>query len=185
MPFNLKTSHSRKIKGFSLIELMIVVSLMGLLFVAGVANYRSFARRKILDSAVNLIRADLKLAQTSALSGVKPMTAECDSPNRLSGYALTFTSSTTYQIEAYCTGSASPVVSKSVTTELPNAGVSVATVRDSCSVVGSPTTDSGIFFKVLGKGTLLPSGQCFYITISQTGTSNQAVITVGYSGEIF
>lgn len=75
-------------KGFTMVEMVMVVVIMAILFTMGAANYRDYQQRQYLESAVLQVEADLRLAQQMALSGVKPEEPagnDCQS-NNLSGY---------------------------------------------------------------------------------------------------
>src|SRR3990167_6289045 len=55
--------------GFSLIELMVVVSLFGLAASLITASYLSFEKNQRLRSGANLLKSDLRLIQNKATSG--------------------------------------------------------------------------------------------------------------------
>ena len=56
-------------KGFTMVEMVMVVVIMAILFTIGAANYRDYQQRQYLGSAVAMVEADLKLARQLALSG--------------------------------------------------------------------------------------------------------------------
>lgn len=56
---------------FTLIEILVVTSIMGILFTLGIAGYNEFNRQQILDQATKQVKSDLRLAQQKALVGEK------------------------------------------------------------------------------------------------------------------
>lgn len=96
-----------KSAGYSLLELLVVVSIMGIVFAGGFASYRDYQRRQNLESIVRLVRGDLRLAQEYALAGKKP--TDAGNPcltSSLIGYAFdrgggTYGNSS-YTIKAVC-----------------------------------------------------------------------------------
>ena len=92
-----------KLSGYTLVELLISIFILIVIFTVGTASYRSFSRRKAVEEVVRLVRADLNLVRTWAVSGKKPtVTPLCT--GALVNYTLVFTSSNplTYRIEARC-----------------------------------------------------------------------------------
>lgn len=85
--------------GFTLIEMMIVISIFVIMSTGAVINYRAFnQRQQALQSAKNLQEA-FRLAQKKARVGDKPTGCQT-----LNGYLVTgTTSSTTITITADCT----------------------------------------------------------------------------------
>lgn len=75
--------------GFSLIELMIVVSLFGIAASLVTASYLTFERNQRLKSAASTLKNDLRLVQSKAISGDKGPGRECPSPSAsLGGWYL-------------------------------------------------------------------------------------------------
>ncbi|KKU04148.1 MAG: type II secretory pathway protein LspH [Candidatus Woesebacteria bacterium GW2011_GWC2_47_16] len=151
---------------YTLIEILVALTIIGLIFGIGYVNFRDFARRQALSGTARSVMGDLRLAQEQALAGNKPASVFCDPPNRLNGYNMRVNSASTYQIEAACSGG--NVVSKSVT--MP-ANISIST-----------PSPNPILFKILGEGTNLSADAT--ITLTQAGTSNTRGITVTQGGEI-
>ena len=92
--------------GFSLVELLTVISIMTVLFGFGYSNYRDFQRRQHLESAVRMIKSDLRLAQEMALAGRKPS----DCVGDLEGYEFQLSSinsgwSSQYELRTLCASS--------------------------------------------------------------------------------
>ena len=153
-------------KGYTFIEILVALTIVGLIFGIGYVNFRDFARRQALTGMARSVMGDLRLAQGQALSGKKPSAAVCNSPNKLNGYNFRVNSASSYQIEAACSGG--NIVTKSVT--LP-ADISIST-----------PSPNPILFKILGEGTNLSANAT--ITLTQAGTSNTRVVTVTSGGEI-
>lgn len=159
--------------GYTLIEILVGLTIVGLLFGVGYANFRSFSRRQVVINAAKNIQGDLRLTQEIALAGQKPSDSNCDSPaNTLNGYNFTVLSPSSYEIRAVCSGGSVASATKTVT-------------LDSAATVASPfPVPNPIMFKVLGRGTNIPEGQNAVITIVQTGTTTQSSITISSGGQI-
>ncbi|KKT66212.1 MAG: Methylation site containing protein [Candidatus Woesebacteria bacterium GW2011_GWC2_45_9] len=151
---------------YTLIEILVALTIVGLIFGIGYVNFRDFARRQALAGTARSVMGDSRLAQGQALAGKKPASVFCDPPNRLNGYNFRVNSTSSYQIEAACSGG--NVVTKSAT--LP-ADISIST-----------PFPNPILFKILGEGTNLSADATIILT--QTGTSNTRSITVTQGGEI-
>jgi len=100
---NLKIKE--KTAGFTIIELLVVISIMGILLGASLVYYQSFNRRQILGQAAKDLENNLRLAQSQALAGEKPEDWCQAEDKRLVGYRLTFNSETEYQLMAVCSSS--------------------------------------------------------------------------------
>ena len=149
-------------KGFTLVEVLVSLTVIGLLFGFGFANFRDFSRRQAVASTGRMVIADLRLAQSKALSGEKP--SSCT--GNLSTYNFVI-STDSYWIDAVCSGA-------SVTTKtqpLPS-GISMT------------STQNTISFKVLGQGTNITAGGSVVITLTQAGTNNTSSVTVTSGGEV-
>lgn len=142
--------------GFTLIEILVGLSIVALLFVGGYASYREFARRQVLDNSFEELRSDLNLAQQKALSGEKP--SGCT--GTLLGYKVGFTQ-TSYSVAASC--SLGEVVVRQFS--LPN-GV----------VLSAPAS---VLYKVIGEGTDLLADATIKLTQVSTGKTRQTTLTVG------
>jgi len=58
--------------GFTLLEIMISITIIGLLFTAGLARYMDFNKTQTLKSSVLDLKNNLRDIQAKANSGVKP-----------------------------------------------------------------------------------------------------------------
>lgn len=163
LPANRQKAANRL--GYTLIEILIGMSITGLIFSFGYMSYRDFARRQSLASSARRIRADLKLAQEQALSGKKPSSAACSAVGSLSGYDFYVDSITSYVIQANCIGGLVDDKAVEISSEI--------------SIVAVPNRFT---FKVIGKGTNLSAPAI--ITLTQAATEDTQVITVSPEGEI-
>lgn len=158
------------LKGYTLIEILVVLSIAAFLFIVGYAGFRDFSRRQALTGAVKEIQGDLSLAQGYALAGQKPDDISCNSPQSLIGYNFRIFSTSEYRIEAVCTGG--QVIREAIILDA-SSGISI-----------TAPSPNPISFKVLGSGTNIPSSSTAVITLTQAGTGATATITVGPGGEI-
>jgi len=154
-------------KGYTLIEVLISLTVIGLLFGFGFANFRDFSRRQQLVSVARKIKGELRLVQSKASAGEKPADLKCNGVNTLSSYSFEITDTASYRILANCLGG--DVVIKNET--LPE-GISMT------------STQNTISFKVLGQGNNITQGSDAVITFIQTGTDNSSLVTVTVGGEI-
>ena len=162
---NFKVKNSA---GYTLIEILVAITIVGLLFGVGYANFRGFSQRQAVLNAGKLIQGDLRLAQQMALGGQKPDNVMCDSPNTLNGYNFKVYSTSEYKIEADCSGGS--VATKEVTL--------------SPDVLLSTPVPNPISFKVLGNGTNIPSSENAILVLSQVGTGSSFTITLTSGGQI-
>ena len=83
-------------RGFTLIELMVVISIIALLVGLSIAGYSNFNKTQTLQAAAKDLKNNLRLAQNKALAQEKPTTCTC-----LSGYQVMIGPSS-YQMQAFC-----------------------------------------------------------------------------------
>ncbi len=152
------------LSGFSLIELLITLAIVGLIVGVGYFNFRDFSRRQSVAAAARTVIDNIKQAQSNASAGVRP--AGCN--GTFQGYSFEVITTTSYQINAICQNS--QITVKALT--LP-AGVSFVI----------PNINPVIFRPVAG-GTNIPANGSLTVTLNQTGTGNSSAIYIGSSGEI-
>ena len=94
----------KKLRAFTLIEMMVAVTVMGIITVVGVASYRQFNERQKVVTAGKEVITLLRDTQKKAKSGERP--TECDTPYRvLDGYKMRVTVATSQvDIIAMCRG---------------------------------------------------------------------------------
>jgi prepilin-type N-terminal cleavage/methylation domain-containing protein len=147
-------------RGYTLIEILVGLTIIGLLFTFGYASFREYSRRQALAGAARKVKADLRSAQGLALSGKKP---ESNCPI-LDGYRFNISGSS-YSIKAVCGGSDKSIEKDFI--PLPN---------------GITSSSANILFKILGQGTNI-TGQ-ITITLTQAGTNPPQTVTVDSGGKI-
>lgn len=188
-------------KGFSLLEILVVIGLMVLLMGAGVASFQASNQRQKLVQAKERVRQILLQARSNAQSGKKDCQA-CGAPGPsytcgqlnpgtglaydapLFGWRLMFTGGSPmgYRMDGFCPpASGFPPDSTSnvfsTKSELLPAGITVTT--------NATSAPAYIFFKVGGQGVLTNgAGNNLTITLSDGGVNPNQVITVDGSGRV-
>lgn len=166
-------ASERSERGFTLIEILIVMTIIGILFGVGYASYRDFSRRQTLIGIAKQIQGDLRLAQQMSLSGEK--TEACNG-KELSGIGFGITKGTAppyYRIRIICGYDAAGNYPIFKTYSLP-----LGFTYNESTFSPNP-----ILFKVLGQGTNIPSGQTATLTI-QDPFGNAATVTIDSGGSI-
>lgn len=143
--------------GYTLVELLLVISFIALLASFGMAKYIQFNRRQIVVQAAQELKSNLRFAQDKALAGEKP--TGCT--GALSGHKLEFLNNRDYKIVAVCGGD-----------------INVKTGLTLGSNVTKTSGPSSILFKVLAQGVV------GYGTINISGYGITQTITVTEAGEI-
>jgi len=164
----LQTKLIKQVSGFTLIELMVVVSLIAIMFSIGLASYNTFNRNQILQQAAEETRSNLRLAQNYALVGQKP--AGCAGLT-LKGYNFV-TTVHTYSINAVCSDDSISGPIKTVDLSSKNISISV-----------NPNPPATIVFLVLARGVDTGNVQDKTITLSTPSGLNR-VIEISTEGVI-
>ncbi|MBI2590672.1 MAG: prepilin-type N-terminal cleavage/methylation domain-containing protein [Candidatus Blackburnbacteria bacterium] len=149
----MRNKFSQPRTGFTLIEILVGLTIMAVLFGVGYASYREFARRQTLNTAFDRIKNGLSLAQQLALVGDKPSGCQ-----RLNGYKVDFTSGS-FTVSADCTNEDYEIRRVSLPGGITFSGA------------------SSILYKVLAQGTDIPSNLDVVFTQSATGKTLNAEIT--------
>lgn len=156
-------------RGFSLIELLVVIVVTGVLLGGGLAAYTSFNDRQKVSNSGQQLYNDLRDAQGKAASNEKPET--CGS-ELLEGYQLRFSCESRYVVEVMCGGS---VFDIGVTRDLE------------AGVVLSGGSDEAVKFYILGKGAEDKSflvwgyGQAYQVDVTTAGEVIEAGLVEGGS----
>jgi len=160
-----------RVKGYTLIEILVVLTVIGILFGVGYASYRNFSRRQNLVGLAKQIEGDLRLAQQMAMSGEKP--AECDGyPLQGVRFGITTSSPFNYKIRTVCGPNPNdlPVIKEYY-------------FPDGISFDFTNFQTNPVIFKVLGEGTNIPSGATDQLIIKDQ-FGNTATITIDSGGSI-
>ncbi|MFZ2024957.1 MAG: prepilin-type N-terminal cleavage/methylation domain-containing protein [Microgenomates group bacterium] len=117
-------------RGFTLIELIVVVAIILIISVVTLLNYNSYTDRQRVKQAGFTLRSDLRLAQTKATSGQKPFV--CDNTTTLQSYEVTFSDcdgkGACYTIQPICMKEGIPVdTQEEISTVLLPSGVAFQT----------------------------------------------------------
>lgn len=162
-------------KGYTLIELIVVVVIMILVFSLSTANFRDFQSRRLMDNAANQVKSDLRLVQQRAKSGTKPQppTYTCGT---LLGHEFKSpdpdSTGNSYYLTPVCAG---PVDCKDASLS------GTCTIRLLDSNITISTND--IRFNVLGRGAFLEDSALVdstTITLTHTnGATRQITIDKG------
>ncbi|MCH7951465.1 prepilin-type N-terminal cleavage/methylation domain-containing protein [Patescibacteria group bacterium] len=141
-------------KGFTLLEILVVVVIFGLLLGGAVANYRRLNERKIVEGAAKQVEQALRDAQKRASAGVKPSSVECDDPETLNSYVITM-SGTGYQIQANCSGGSPSPSSYTLpqgttigSASAPTVTFNVLTLAATAATVCVQNTSGTLIFKI-------------------------------------
>lgn len=159
-------------RGYTIIELLIGLIILGLLMQIGLVGYREFNRRQLAVSVTRKLEGDLRLAQQHANSGTKPGGFSCSDPNTFAGVLFEMPDRTSYSISALCSDGTSTQIKQ---VNLPN---ETELVRPSIH---------GFIFLPLAAGVDLSGettiGVCAYgsemdaIKVTPTGEISRAEIT--------
>lgn len=144
-----------KRSAFTIIELLIAMSIMVLLFGIGVAKYVSFNQSQTIKQAAQKLKSDLRVVANKAITGEK------NGCGTLDGYQVSFISGQ-YSISSACSG---------------GTFIAVNAVNLPTGVSFNPLP-SPVLFKVLGQGVSSAT------TITLSGFGRTEIVTVNISGEI-
>lgn len=164
----LQTKYSTmKNNGFTLIELLLFIVLSTTMIGFGIAGYRDFSVRQIVDAETRTVASNLRYAQSEASNGVKPVGCVT-----LDGYRVAFVTSngnvTSYTISAVC--GANTYLVKTVT---PDTNVRY-------TVTGAAT----ILFRTVAQGTNLANPVTINVIGNTTVSQRTLSIVVSPSGDI-
>lgn len=103
---NKNSSLKSRSNGFTMIELIVVFSVMAVLSTVGIASFASFSRAQVLQQAANDLVNVLNTAKTRAASQIKPSILQCNN-GILESYKVVINdpSANKYTLYAVCSGS--------------------------------------------------------------------------------
>lgn len=142
-------------KGFTIVELLVSISILVFIGSGMFAAYREFARREVLDSTYQELKSNLSFVRQQALSGVKP--TGCTEP--LNAYVVTFTNSS-YTFSAVCGASTT---------------IGVKTYNLASGVEFTATRPTSIRYKVVGDGVIVSGGTTITIRTTLGGERTRSV----------
>src|SRR3989339_717881 len=93
-------------QGYSLLEVLVAVTIIGILTGSSLVGYNRFQGRQGLKSAGEQLVSDLRLTQQKALSGEKASGWCQGAGESLTGWRLIFTSAAIYDIRGVCSSGA-------------------------------------------------------------------------------
>lgn len=155
----------RHLPGFSLIELMVSVTIIGLLAGLGLVGYSDFNQREQVRQAAETLKSHLRETQSRATGGYKPVGWCAAAGTALSAWRLRFTSSTEYVIEGVCS----------------NGSISGPLTRITLPVGITKTSGSQVDFYVL---TGASGGGSFNLQGSVAGAPYIRQVNISVSGSI-
>ncbi|OGM33068.1 hypothetical protein A2803_03040 [Candidatus Woesebacteria bacterium RIFCSPHIGHO2_01_FULL_44_21] len=158
-------------RGFTLIEVLIVIVILGIIMAVGSVQFREFERRQAVVAAKRQVLADVRAAQADAASGRKP--AGCTGTLMGYGFEVTGTASpASYRTFARCSQGVGTADYNTKTTEL--------TERITITL---PAVNP-VIFKPIAEGTNLAASSSVIINISSLGTATTESLEIRASGEI-
>ncbi len=159
---NSKVRRFRSEKGFTLLELIVVFTIIAILSTMGIASFMTYSRNQTLVQAAQSLENTIHLARSDALSQVKPSVC---TGQVLNGYQIDInTLNNTYSLSVVCNGT--HVVSQ---TTLPT------TISFS-----SQTTATSIFYPIISSGA---TGGNTKIVL--TGYGNNFTINIDNNGNLY
>lgn len=126
-------------KGFTLIEISIVISILAIISTVGLASFVNFSRKQALQSSGDQLATMFNLAKSRAFSQVKPQ--ECTN-QPLNGYKVVISeTNNSFELDAVCSGNVFKISENSLSQGL--------------SFSGSDTTSTSFFFPVISGGVVI------------------------------
>lgn len=164
--------------GFSLIELLVVMLIMGVLLTIGLTSYNNYAKSQMVRNAALELKNDLRFAQNQALSGVKY--ESCGSNPMVGWYVRLVVGASNYTINVRCSGTTG-IIKKTV--KLPD-GVTVKSISAGQDIMFKPL--SGVVFTSnanVDSPTPVPGVTSVYVDL--TSGSIDFRVTVIDTGEVY
>ncbi len=169
-------------QGFTLLELMVIISIIGIMTSAGLVSLSSSKKHFALKTAQNEVAAAIKLAQSYALQGKFK-----ESVTNVCGIGFRFMNDSTYRIFYYRTGDGYPSCASTDSSTITGLGMIEDQVLGNGVKLTSPTspdTSTRILFsipdaKVSGAGI---SNSPFKLSIGTGSSEKSKTITISSTG---
>ena len=157
-------------KGFTLIELIVVFSIIAIISTIGVAAFVGYSRTQTLNQAAFDLSTTLNTAKAKASSQIKPSVSQCSGANVLNGYSVTLdtvSNPNTYSINVVCSGGTVVLTNPDGTPQTTSLPKSITFAAGSITNVFFPIFTSA----VTGTGNIVLSGfsQTKTLTINSSG----------------
>lgn len=158
-------------RGFTLIEVLIVIVILGVIMAVGSVRFREFERRQAVVSAKRQLLGDVRAAQSDAVSGRKP--TGCTGTLQGYGFQVTGTAGpASYRTFARCSAGAGTA---DLVTKSAELGESIT--------ISLPSVNP-VLFKPVAEGTNMVEGTSVTINIGSSGTSTVDTLIINASGEV-
>ena len=141
-------SNISNLRGFSLVELLVVMTIFVLTSTLVLSGYLTFERNQRLKNAAFTLKSNIRLAQNNALTGDKAdSTALCGATTKLVGWYVRFrtSSSSSYTINGLCITGSSENIFGTKTYTLPK-GVTLTRIN-----FGLDISEANVLFRPLSE----------------------------------
>jgi prepilin-type N-terminal cleavage/methylation domain-containing protein len=189
--------HHKSAAGFTLVELLIVIAIIGILSTVLLANYNSFGRRQEVKNTAAELKSELRKYQNFAISGHKnpDQSSTCDDTTTLESYSIAIDPSAVnppdrYNVDVNCTPTLIDLVDGYPWSDNINL-VELRHLDSAGADVGACISVKILFYPVnqgadieCPIGTTLNNTHAVVIRLSNTDSSATYDVIVSGSGEI-
>lgn len=123
-------------RGFTLVELLVVIAVLGLLLTGTYVSFRSYNQSQSMQTSVADVQQALNTAKSRSLSQVKPSACGTDV---LEGYQVSITQPSTFRLEVVCGGTVYMLETKKLATSITFASNTATSVRFSIATAAVQT----------------------------------------------
>lgn len=195
--YPLPATHYKVKHAFTLIELLIVITLFGLSTSLITASYLTFERNNRVKQASLTLKNDLRLVQNYALTGNKnspPATCPIGDNIRLNGwYIYLVGGANNYAVKLSCidisNGNISNITNKTVTlprdVTIEKVELTLGVLESQQAVLFEPLTNQAKFYNIEpGPGATVSSQDLLTLTFSRSGANPYKVKVRASSGQV-
>jgi len=137
-----KRFNHKLAKGFTLLELLVVFSVVSVLAGSGFASFVSYSKKQVLDQAAADIKTGIDTAKFNAISRVKPTVFPCSPSTPLNKYRIKIcgsgvscsSASNLYEIDAACSVNGTPTWTDVLTSKKRNSTLTSTIASAECGV---------------------------------------------------